>query len=107
RKRIQRALERWLQRAAVRVLPSPRRLRGPTAKGNTMTTIRRGMLVLALAGAAAPGTALADGTAADVHAARADIGKALGFVPQFMLAMPDEALPGVWDEMKTLQLNPA
>lgn len=38
--------------------------------------------------------------------ARADIGKTLGFVPQFFLKFPEEALPGAWNEMKTLQLNP-
>jgi AhpD family alkylhydroperoxidase len=39
-------------------------------------------------------------------AARADIAKTFGFVPQFFLEFPDEVLPGAWDEMKTLQLNP-
>src|SRR6185436_7291739 len=39
-------------------------------------------------------------------AARADIAKTLGFVPQFLLAMPETTLPGLWDELKTLQLNP-
>jgi AhpD family alkylhydroperoxidase len=39
-------------------------------------------------------------------AARADIGKTLGFVPQFFLKMPEGLLPGAWDEMKSLQLNP-
>src|SRR5262245_32568337 len=38
--------------------------------------------------------------------ARADIGKTLGFVPQFFLDFPDAVLPGTWDEMKGLQLNP-
>jgi AhpD family alkylhydroperoxidase len=40
-------------------------------------------------------------------AARADIAKTLGFVPQFFLKLPEEMLPGAWDEMKTLQLNPS
>src|SRR5204863_4224942 len=40
------------------------------------------------------------------EAARADIQKTLGFVPQFLLQMPEGALPGAWEEMKTLQLNP-
>ena len=39
-------------------------------------------------------------------AARADIGKTLGFVPQLFLKFPEEMLPGVWEEMKTLQMNP-
>jgi AhpD family alkylhydroperoxidase len=40
------------------------------------------------------------------QAARADIEKTLGFVPAFFKAMPDAALPGTWQEMKELQLNP-
>jgi len=32
--------------------------------------------------------------------------RTLGFVPRFLSAMPDEAAPGLWQEMKTLQLNP-
>lgn len=40
-------------------------------------------------------------------AARADIAKTLGFVPQFFLKFPEEMLPGAWDEMKSLQLNPS
>ncbi len=43
-------------------------------------------------------------TPADV--ARADIAKTLGFVPGFFKAFPEIALPGVWEEMKGLQLNP-
>lgn len=38
--------------------------------------------------------------------ARADIQKTLGFVPGFFLEVPEQALPGMWDEMKTLQMNP-
>ena len=37
---------------------------------------------------------------------RADIQKTLGFVPQFFLKFPEVALPGAWEEMKSLQLNP-
>ncbi len=39
-------------------------------------------------------------------AAKADIQKTFGFVPQFLLKMPDGMLPGTWEELKTLQLNP-
>jgi AhpD family alkylhydroperoxidase len=60
-------------------------------------------LLGASASARAEGTAKANPAAA---AARADIGKTLGFVPQFFLKFPEEALPGAWEEMKTLQLNP-
>jgi AhpD family alkylhydroperoxidase len=52
-------------------------------------------------------TAQAQGTAkANADAARADIGKTLGFVPQFFLKLPEGMLPGAWEEMKTLQMNP-
>jgi len=46
------------------------------------------------------------GAKAAAAEARADIQKTLGFVPQFFLRFPDLALPGVWEEMKTLQMNP-
>jgi len=61
------------------------------------------VLLGASASARAEGAAKANPAAA---AARADIGKTLGFVPQFFLKFPEEALPGAWEEMKTLQLNP-
>ena len=48
---------------------------------------------------AKPGSPAAD--------AQADIQKTLGFVPQFFEAFPEVMLPGVWGEMKSLQLNPA
>jgi AhpD family alkylhydroperoxidase len=38
--------------------------------------------------------------------ARADIAKTLGFVPGFFDAFGEAALPGSWDELKGLQLNP-
>jgi AhpD family alkylhydroperoxidase len=60
--------------------------------------------------------ALATGLSAQVRAEEpkstpasatlADIQKTLGFVPGFFKAFPEGALPGVWDEMKGLQLNP-
>jgi AhpD family alkylhydroperoxidase len=42
----------------------------------------------------------------EAQAALADIAKTLGFVPGFLDALPDPALPGTWEEMKGLQLNP-
>jgi len=39
--------------------------------------------------------------------AKTDIQKTLGFVPQFFQRLPDGMLAGTWEEMKTLQLNPA
>ncbi len=62
---------------------------------------------LALAASLAlPAVAIADAPSPAALAARADIGKTLGFVPQFFTRFPDVALPGAWEEMKTLQLNP-
>jgi len=67
-------------------------------------------LVLVILGAAAtraaadPGRPTPAPAAAD--AARGDIARTLGFVPQFFSKLPALALPGAWEEMKTLQLNP-
>jgi AhpD family alkylhydroperoxidase len=41
------------------------------------------------------------------ESAQADIAKTLGFVPGFFKQFGDAALPGAWEEMKGLQLNPA
>jgi AhpD family alkylhydroperoxidase len=38
--------------------------------------------------------------------ARADIQATLGFVPDFVQKIPEPMLPGAWDELKSLQLNP-
>jgi AhpD family alkylhydroperoxidase len=48
----------------------------------------------------------AEDTTSAVSATRADIQKTLGFVPRFFNGFADAALPGMWDEMKGLQLNP-
>jgi AhpD family alkylhydroperoxidase len=64
-------------------------------------------LVTTLALALALGSSAAARAESPAHAAaRADIAKTLGFVPQFFLKFPEEALPGAWDEMKSFQLNP-
>jgi AhpD family alkylhydroperoxidase len=65
-----------------------------------------GLLLLGLSGMAgvAHATDAKSGPAAE---ARADIQKTLGFAPQFLTRLPDLALPGLWDEMKGLQLNPS
>jgi AhpD family alkylhydroperoxidase len=54
----------------------------------------------------APRTARAEDPSPAASAARTDIAKTLGFMPAFFEAMPDAALPGLWAEMKGLQLNP-
>jgi AhpD family alkylhydroperoxidase len=75
----------------------------------TTNTITRTLLVT-LAALAAPAVALpahaAGAAASPAEATRADVQKTLGFVPQFILKLPEQALPGVWDEMKALQMNP-
>jgi AhpD family alkylhydroperoxidase len=62
-------------------------------------------LVVVLMGASLEARA-EGGAKANAAAARADIAKTLGFVPQLFLKFPEEMLPGVWDEMKSLQMNP-
>ncbi len=62
------------------------------------------VLMVAVAGLAFASTARAESTPA--AAAKADIQKTFGFVPQFFTRFPEPALPGAWEEMKTLQLNP-
>ncbi|HXJ19451.1 MAG TPA: carboxymuconolactone decarboxylase family protein [Polyangia bacterium] len=69
---------------------------------NTMKLMKMG--TLALATLAFTSAARAEKPAA--AAAKADIQKTIGFVPQFFTKLPEEALPGVWEEMKELQLNP-
>jgi AhpD family alkylhydroperoxidase len=65
----------------------------------TLTKTAAILLVLGAAGAAQAETKAAE-------AARADIQKTLGFTPQFFLQVPELQLPGAWEEMKSLQLNP-
>ena len=69
-----------------------------TMKLMKMVTVATAVLAFAPAVRAAENPAAA--------AAKADIQKTLGFVPQFFARFPEEALPGAWEEMKTLQLNP-
>jgi AhpD family alkylhydroperoxidase len=60
--------------------------------------------VAAAAVAVAPGAARAT---SDADMARADIQKTIGFVPGMFKLVPDLALPGAWQEMKSLHLNPS
>ncbi len=53
-----------------------------------------------------PAFADASSKAAEARAAREDIKKTLGFVPGFFNSFGDSALPGAWQEMKGLQMNP-
>lgn len=51
-------------------------------------------------------TAPAMAAGPDASGARADIAKTFGFVPGFFKVMSDTAVPGAWQEMKGLQMNP-
>jgi AhpD family alkylhydroperoxidase len=74
----------------------------------TTHTMKIATVTLALVSAAAAQARADRGPDADAaQAARADIQKTLGFGPQFLLKMPDAALPGLWQEFKGLQLNPS
>jgi AhpD family alkylhydroperoxidase len=68
-------------------------------------------LFIALLLSLVSGTAAAQTTSPtvtdDARAARSDIEKTIGFVPGFFRVTSDAALPGVWSEMKGLQLNPS
>ncbi len=75
-----------------------------TNKTKLLTTTTFAMLLLGNASHARAETAAKASPAAD--AAHADIAKTLGFVPQFFQKFPEGILPGAWDEMKSLQLNP-
>jgi AhpD family alkylhydroperoxidase len=61
-----------------------------------------GLVVVMLAIA----TSVAAEPVKDAAAARAEITKMMGVLPAFMKAIPDVALPSIWEEMKTLQMNP-
>ena len=45
-------------------------------------------------------------TTSEVQATYKDIEATLGFVPGFLKAFPEAALPGAWEDMKNLQMNP-
>jgi AhpD family alkylhydroperoxidase len=52
-------------------------------------------------------TAFADHTSGSpVSTTLAEVEAALGFVPQFVRNIPAPLLPGFWDEMKALEMNP-
>jgi len=42
----------------------------------------------------------------EAAATRAEIQKTFGFLPGFMKQMPDALLPGFWQEMSGLEMNP-
>jgi AhpD family alkylhydroperoxidase len=66
-----------------------------------LATVSTTMLALCLAG-----TARAEAKRSpEATAARAEIQKMIGFVPGAFDALPDNALPGAWEEFKTLQAS--
>jgi AhpD family alkylhydroperoxidase len=75
---------------------------------NLKNSVLKASLALLVLGAASTARAgePASTKASAAAAARADIAKTLGFVPQLFLKFPEEMLPGTWEEMKTLQMNP-
>lgn len=60
---------------------------------------------VALVSTAAPSKEAAAPQSAATQTALADIKSTLGFVPSFMQAMADDALPGAWAEMKAIQMS--
>jgi AhpD family alkylhydroperoxidase len=53
-----------------------------------------------------PALAVSADPAADAKATYKDIEKTLGFLPSFIKAYPEVEVGGVWDQLKTLQMNP-
>src|SRR5712671_529638 len=106
---LPRSLQRSIQRAALIFFPqgandNPKGRKITMNNKNKLLNAAAALLLLGVSASARAEGAKAGGGAA--AAARADIAKTLGFVPQFFLKFPEEALPGAWDEMKSLQLNP-
>jgi AhpD family alkylhydroperoxidase len=73
----------------------------PKTKSTLFATLAATTLALSLAGAAHAETKRSP----EAAAARAEIQKMVGFVPATLNAVPDNVLPGAWDEMKTLQVS--
>jgi AhpD family alkylhydroperoxidase len=67
------------------------------------------MLALIATSLATIATAAADPASAepDANATYHDIQKTLGLVPTFFKAFPDEGVAAAWDELKSVELNPA
>lgn len=63
------------------------------------------VVAVALVTTAAPPKEAAAPQSAATQAALADIKSTLGFVPSFIQAMADDALPGAWAEMKAIQMS--
>lgn len=77
-----------------------------TSIQKTLSAVLRVLSAVALVTSAVAPAAAAEPGAGAAQAARGDIEKTLGFVPGFFRVMSDAAVPGAWQEMKGLQLNP-
>lgn len=72
---------------------------------HTMKTTLFGALSAVALALASAGSARAEAKRSpEATAARAEIQKMLGFVPGYINALPDNVLPGAWEEMKALQV---
>lgn len=75
----------------------------PPMKTNTKTNHYTSKTVAALSLAAA--LAIPAGAHADATATHAEIAKTLGFVPDFVKAMPANLVPGVWQETRDFEIS--
>jgi AhpD family alkylhydroperoxidase len=64
-----------------------------------------GLLVIAFSTTAIAEPKVPNAPASGADATRKEIESMLGFVPGFLKAIPDSALPGAWTELKTLQIS--
>jgi AhpD family alkylhydroperoxidase len=60
----------------------------------------------ALAAPSRPMTSTSPGHATEAQATWKEIQDAMGMVPTFMRALPDEAITGAWQQMRDVQMNP-
>jgi AhpD family alkylhydroperoxidase len=89
--------------------PAPASPKKAAAAPATAPASRASTAAAPAATAPAAGPAAAASTAPALAAAdraRADIKTTWGFLPAFLKSVPEAALPGAWEEMKALQLNP-
>jgi AhpD family alkylhydroperoxidase len=71
-----------------------------------MNKLSRMCLTVFTAGAALASASAARAQPSVAATTRAEIQKSFGFVPGFLKAMPDAVLPGFWQELSGLQMNP-
>lgn len=64
-----------------------------------------GLLITALLSIGAAHSAMITSSNPELQKTYNDIKKSMGLVPTFMKAFPEESLPAVWEEMKSVQLS--